>query len=75
MALRVVLIGATGVFGSRIARRLAGDPRFMLVLVGRQRPALEALREELGDASMEVARSTLPVSICRQRWRDWRRNW
>jgi len=60
MALRVVLIGATGVFGSRIARRLAGDPRFMLVLVGRQRPALEALCEELGDASMEVA--TLDVS-------------
>ena len=60
MALRVVLIGATGVFGSRIARRLAGDPRFMPVLAGRQRPALEALREELGDASMEVA--TLDVA-------------
>lgn len=60
MALRVVLIGATGVFGSRIARRLAGDPRFMLILVGRQRSALEALREELGGASVEVA--TLDVA-------------
>lgn len=60
MALRVVLIGATGVFGSRIARRLAGDPRFMLILVGRQRSALEALREEVGDASVEVA--TLDVA-------------
>jgi saccharopine dehydrogenase-like NADP-dependent oxidoreductase len=60
MALRVVLIGAAGVFGSRIARRLAGDTRFMLVLVGRQRPALEALREELDDASVEVA--TLDVA-------------
>ena len=55
MALRVILIGATGVFGSRIARRLAGDPRFTLVLVGRQRQALEALHEELGDALVEVA--------------------
>ena len=60
MALRVVLIGATGVFGSRIAWRLAGDPRFALILAGRQRPALEALREELGDASTEVA--TLDVA-------------
>lgn len=60
MALRVVLIGAAGVFGSRIARRLSGDPRFMLVLAGRQRPALEALREELGDASVEVG--TLDVT-------------
>lgn len=60
MALRVVLIGATGVFGSRIARRLACDPRFELVLAGRHRPALEALREELGDASAEV--STLDVT-------------
>jgi len=60
MALRVVLIGATGVFGSRIAWRLAGDTRFMLVLAGRQRSTLEALREELGDASVEVA--TLDVT-------------
>ncbi|MGH8158608.1 MAG: saccharopine dehydrogenase family protein [Rhodanobacter sp.] len=60
MALRVVLIGATGVFGSRIARRLACDPRFTLMVAGRQRPALEVLREELGDASAEVA--TLDVT-------------
>lgn len=60
MALRVVLIGATGVFGSRIAWRLAGDPRFALILAGRQRPALEALRGELGDSSAHVA--TLDVT-------------
>lgn len=70
MALRVVLIGGRGVFGSRIARRLAGDPRFMLILVGRQRPALEALREDLGDASVEVATLDvtgldLPVTLAR----------
>jgi saccharopine dehydrogenase-like NADP-dependent oxidoreductase len=60
MALRVILIGATGVFGSRIAHRLAGDPRFVLVLVGRRRRALEALREELGNALVQVA--TLDVT-------------
>lgn len=70
MALRVVLIGATGVFGSRIARRLAGDPRFMLVLAGRQRPALDALREELGDtpvevATLDVAGRDLPAALAR----------
>lgn len=60
MVLRVVLVGATGVFGSRIARRLACDRRFTLVLAGRHRPALEALCGELGDASAEVA--TLDVA-------------
>ncbi|OOG43377.1 saccharopine dehydrogenase NADP-binding domain-containing protein [Rhodanobacter sp. C05] len=60
MALRVVLIGATGVFGSRIARRLTGDPRFVLILAGRQRSALEALRDELGDSAAQVA--TLDVT-------------
>jgi saccharopine dehydrogenase-like NADP-dependent oxidoreductase len=60
MALRVILIGATGVFGSRIARRLAADTRFALVLVGRRRQALEALHAELGNALVEVA--TLDVT-------------
>jgi len=60
MVLRVILIGATGVFGSRIAHRLAREPRFSLVLVGRQRQALEALRAELCDPLVEVA--TLDVT-------------
>ncbi len=55
MALRVVLLGATGVFGSRIASRLAGDARFALVFAGRHQASLEALREKLGDASVDVA--------------------
>jgi len=58
--LRVILIGATGVFGSRIARRLTGDLRFALTLAGRQRVTLEALRDELGDPSTKVA--TLDVT-------------
>lgn len=53
--LRVVLIGATGVFGQRIARQLANDPRFQLTLAGRTRDALEAMRIALGDDSVRVA--------------------
>jgi saccharopine dehydrogenase-like NADP-dependent oxidoreductase len=55
MRLRVVIIGATGVFGSRVARRLAHDDRFGLVLAGRRRAPLETLREQIGDAAIELA--------------------
>ena len=55
MALRVLLMGASGVFGSRIARELAHDPRFALTLAGRQRTSLQRLRESLGDPSVQVA--------------------
>jgi len=55
MGLRVVVIGSTGVFGSRAARRLAHDARFDLVLAGRRRPALEALRDDIGDPCVQVA--------------------
>lgn len=56
MTLRVVLIGATGVFGSLIARRLAGDARFAPTLAGRRQIPLEALRESLGDGTVRTAR-------------------
>lgn len=55
MALRVLLIGATGVFGARIAARLAHDARFQLIAAGRTLMALERLREALGDSSVQVA--------------------
>lgn len=55
MALRVLLIGAGGVFGSRIARGLAHDPRFALILAGRHPAGLQPLRERLGDPSVGVA--------------------
>jgi saccharopine dehydrogenase-like NADP-dependent oxidoreductase len=55
MTLRVLLIGASGVFGSRIARQLAGDPRFQLTLAGRQLVSLTALSEALGDPSIQTA--------------------
>ncbi|MHB1057060.1 MAG: saccharopine dehydrogenase family protein [Rhodanobacter sp.] len=60
MALRVVLIGAAGVFGSRIARQLADDPRLALALAGRQQASLAALRDSLDDPSVQVA--TLDVA-------------
>ena len=53
--MRVLLIGATGVFGRRIARQLAHDSRFELVLAGRTEEALRALRDTLGDASITIA--------------------
>lgn len=55
MALRVLLIGAGGVFGSRIARELAHDPRFALTLAGRHLAGLQSLCERLGDPSIGVA--------------------
>ncbi|MGY3039734.1 saccharopine dehydrogenase-like NADP-dependent oxidoreductase [Rhodanobacter sp. TND4EL1] len=55
MALHVVLIGASGVFGSRIASQLAGDPRFRLTLAGRHADSLAVLRDALGDGAVQVA--------------------
>lgn len=55
MTLRVLLIGASGVFGSRIASQLAGDPRFELTLAGRRTGNLMSMREALGDTSVQVA--------------------
>lgn len=54
MALRVVLLGATGVFGSRIAARLAHDERFELVLAGRRPQPLDDLRASIGDARVRT---------------------
>lgn len=54
MRLRVVVLGATGVFGSRIAARLAHDERFELRLAGRREPPLEDLRASIGDARMHT---------------------
>lgn len=53
--MRVVVLGASGVFGSRAVRRLAHDDRFQLVLAGRRIDALETLRDALGDATIEIA--------------------
>jgi hypothetical protein len=44
---RIVVVGATGIFGRRLAGRLAAWPDASLVLAARGRPALEALRQSL----------------------------
>lgn len=54
MARRVVVLGATGVFGSRIAARLAHDERFELLLAGRREAQLGALRADIGDARVRL---------------------
>lgn len=46
--LRVLLIGATGVFGSRLAERAAHEPGLALTLAARRSGALAALAARLG---------------------------
>ncbi|HUA80921.1 MAG TPA: saccharopine dehydrogenase NADP-binding domain-containing protein [Dyella sp.] len=55
MAIRVLLIGAAGVFGARIATRLTHDARFELIIAGRTQSSLDRLRNELGDATVRTA--------------------
>lgn len=54
MGLRVLLLGAAGVFGSRIATRLANDERFELLLAGRRASPLEELRASIGDERVRI---------------------
>lgn len=54
MGLRVMVLGATGVFGSRIAARLAHDERFEVLLAGRRESTLEDLRAAIGDERMHT---------------------
>ncbi|MEI7036788.1 saccharopine dehydrogenase family protein [Fulvimonas yonginensis] len=65
----MVVIGATGVFGSRIARRLAQDVRFSLVLAGRRLAPLEALRDSIGRhvdiAQLDMERSDAAAHLGR----------
>lgn len=50
---RAVLTGASGGIGAAIARELAPDCA-LLILVGRNRPALEALQRELGSSHVHL---------------------
>lgn len=45
---RVLLVGATGAFGSRLAALLAKQPDLHLILAARRRAPLDALRKSLG---------------------------
>jgi hypothetical protein len=52
--LRVLIVGASGVFGSRLARLAARESGIELVLGGRRRPPLDALAAELGTGFVQV---------------------
>jgi NAD(P)-dependent dehydrogenase (short-subunit alcohol dehydrogenase family) len=45
---RVLILGGTGVFGSRLCRLLAGDPGLTLTIAARDRAAVDALARALG---------------------------
>ena len=51
-AFRVLLIGASGVFGSRLAERLVVEPDVALTLAGRRQGPLEAVREAIGGGAV-----------------------
>jgi hypothetical protein len=59
-SLRVVLLGASGMFGQRLAALLASIDGVQLVLAGRRQPELEALARRLGGA---IAIETLRIDL------------
>lgn len=52
--LRVLLIGATGVFGSRLAERAVREPGIILTLAARDRGKLDALAARLGGLPVQM---------------------
>ena len=56
--MRVLLVGASGAFGSRLAARLAGMPGLGLVLAARSLPALQRLRLSLEPAAATLSAAT-----------------
>lgn len=54
LPLCVLLVGASGVFGSRLAERLALEPGIALTLAGRRREPLEAVRKRIGGGALRT---------------------
>lgn len=52
LPLCILLIGASGVFGSRLAERLTLEPGIALTLAGRRREPLEELRKNIGSGAV-----------------------
>ncbi|HEY8616993.1 DUF4166 domain-containing protein [Phenylobacterium sp.] len=63
MTRRIVLVGATGAFGERLARRLAAWPDVELVLAARGRAALERLQADIGAAAIAVFDRAAPDGL------------
>jgi saccharopine dehydrogenase-like NADP-dependent oxidoreductase len=57
--LKILIVGASGVFGSRLARLAAHDAQVRLTLAGRRRAPLDQLAAELGCAVRIVDRDRL----------------
>ena len=51
---RILLVGASGVFGSRLAERLALEPGIALTLAGRRREPIEAVRKRIGGGALRL---------------------
>src|SRR4249919_2058983 len=54
LPLRLLLVGASGVFGSRLAERLALEPGIALTLAGRRRVPIEAVRKRIGGGAVRL---------------------
>jgi hypothetical protein len=65
---KVLVLGGSGVFGSRLCRLLAGDPRIALTAAARDRQRLEPLAKEFGVAVMAVDRRDLDRVLAGQRF-------
>lgn len=60
--IHVLIVGASGVFGSRLARRATRERAVKLTLAGRRREPLEALAAELGCAVLIIDRDRVDAS-------------
>lgn len=54
LPLCVLLVGASGVFGSRLAERLALEPGIALTLAGRRREPLDKVRRSIGGGAVRT---------------------
>lgn len=54
LPLRVLLVGASGVFGSRLAERLALEPGLALTLSGRRREPLETIKSRIAAGAVRI---------------------
>ncbi|PTX56692.1 saccharopine dehydrogenase-like NADP-dependent oxidoreductase [Litoreibacter ponti] len=55
---KVVVLGATGLFGGHLARQLAARPDIELIVAGRTAAPLEQLAQELGATALVMDRAT-----------------
>jgi len=54
LPLRILLVGASGVFGSRLGERLAMEPGIALTLAGRRQVAIETVRAKIGAGAVRT---------------------